>query len=269
MSYADQVFKQNLREILEQEWEVDNRARWADGSPVYTKRILHVVNKYDLSKEFPVLTIKPTPINSCFKEIDWIYRKRSNDVRDLGLRIWDAWADENFSIGKGYGAQVAKPVFQYPSQMDYILGEIKKNPTSRRLVIELWNVDDLSFMNLSPCLHHLNFSVKDSKLHLLAKQRANDFITANNFNVVELSILMHMVARHCDLEVGTLTHVVTDMHIYNKHEEVAYELLEREEYPTPKLWVNPDKYNFYEFTVDDFKLIDYKHGEKINLEVAI
>jgi thymidylate synthase len=269
MSQADVIFKQNLAEILGQEWEIDNRARWEDGSPVYTKRILHVVNKYDLSKEFPILTIKPTPIKSCFKEIDWIYRKRSNNIKDLGLRIWDSWADSTGSIGKAYGAQVAKPVFGYPSQIDYILGEIKRNPTSRRLIIELWNVDDLELMHLSPCCHHLNFSVKNGKLHLLLKQRSNDFLVANNFNVVEYALLMHIIARHCDLEVGTLTHIITDCHIYNKHEEAAYELLQREEYPAPKLWVNPEIKSFYDFTIDDFKLIDYKHGEQIKLEVAV
>lgn len=270
MNQYDVQAKQNLRDILEQEWEVDNRAKWEDGSPIMTKRILHVVNKYDLSKEFPASTLKPSYLVSTFNEIDWIYRKMSSNVNDLKGNIWDTWADEKGYIGRAYGEQVAKAVFGYANQMEFILNEIKNNPTSRRLIIELWNVDELHLMNLVPCCHHLNFSVKNGKLHLLLKQRANDYVTANNFNVVEFALLVHMIARHCGLEVGVLTHVVTDMHIYNKHEEIAKELLSRPIYQSPKLWVNPEVRDFYEFTSKDFKLFDYKCGDKIEgLEVAI
>lgn len=269
MAYADIIFKKTLKEILKQEWEVDNRATWSDGTPVMTKRIFGVVNTYDLSKEFPALTIKPTFIKGTFRETDWIYRQRSNNVNDLNTRIWDAWADENGQIGKSYGFQVNKSIFGYDNQMDYILGEIKKNPTSRRLVIELWNVNELDEMNLPPCCHHLQFVVKDGKLNLLLKQRSSDFIVASNWNVVQYALLTHMVARHCGLEVGLLKHIIGDCHIYNKHLEQAEELMKRKPLLAPTLWVNPDITDFYAFTEDDFKLMNYKTHPQIKLEVAI
>jgi thymidylate synthase len=269
MGLYDLQFIDNLKQIMNQEWEVDNRATWKDGSPVATKRILHVVNKYDLSVEFPASTLKPTPLKSCFMEDDWIYRKQSSNVNDLGIHIWDAWADETGSIGAAYGSQVAKPVFGYGNQMEYILNEIQKNPTSRRLIIELWNVNELNQMNLVPCCHHLNFSVKNGKLHLFLKQRSQDTLVANNFNVVQYALLMHMIARHCGLEVGVLTHAVVDMHIYNKHEQQALELLNRPIYSAPKLWINPDVTNFYEFSVGDFKLLNYQKGDSMKFEVAV
>jgi thymidylate synthase len=265
----DQNFKHNLIDILNQEWEVDNRAKWKDGSPVATKRILHVVNKYDLSKEFPASTLKPTPIKTCFREIDWIYRQQSSNINDLNAKVWDDWADSTGSIGLAYGTQVAKPVFGYPNQIEYILNEIQKNPTSRRLIIEMWNVSELDKMNLVPCCHHLNFSVKNGKLHLLLKQRSQDFLVANNFNVVEYALLVHKIARHCNLNVGTLTHVITDCHIYNKHEEQAYELLNRPIHHAPVLWVDPEITNFYDFTEDSFKLLNYQKGESMKFEVAV
>jgi thymidylate synthase len=269
MSLYDLQFIDNLKQIMNQEWEVDNRATWQDGSPVATKRILHVVNKYDLSVEFPASTLKPTTLKSCFMEDDWIYRKQSSNVNDLGIHIWDAWADETGSIGTAYGSQVAKPVFGYDNQMEYILNEIKKNPTSRRLIIELWNVNELHQMNLVPCCHHLNFSVKNGKLHLFLKQRSQDTLVANNFNVVQYALLMHMIARHCGLDVGVLTHAVVDMHIYNKHEQQALELLSRPIYSAPTLWINPDVNNFYDFSVNDFKLLNYQKGDSMKFEVAI
>lgn len=270
MSKIDVYHQETLKQLLEEPWEPDNRAVWKDGSPVMTKRIPFVVREYDLSKEFPASTIRPVPFKTAFREVDWIYRKRSNNVNDFNGDIWDSWADEKGSIGKAYGYQVSKPVFGYDNQMDYVLEEIKKNPTNRRLVIEMWNVNDLEEMNLPPCAHHLQFVVKGDKVNLLLKQRSQDFITANFFNVAEYAILLHMVARHTGYKVGKLTHVIGDCHLYNKHEEIAEELISREPFEAPKLWVNPEVTDFYEFTEDDFKLIDYNKHEQIKgIEVAI
>lgn len=269
MTIADKIFRKNLLDIMKEDWEVDNRARWEDGSEIKTKRIVSVVNKYDLSEEFPALTLRPTPIKTCFREIDWIYRKRSNNINDLKSSIWDKWADESGSIGKAYGYQVAKHVFGYDNQMDYILGEIQKNPTSRRLQIELWNVNELPEMNLPPCVHHIQFLVKNGRLHLIMKQRSNDFLVANNFNVVQYSLLAYMVARHCNLQVGTLTHIIGDMHIYNKHIDQAIELLKRKELEAPEFWINPNVNNFYDFTEDDFKLIYKEKNPQLKFDVAI
>ncbi|MGG0308197.1 thymidylate synthase [Priestia megaterium] len=269
MNKFDLHFKENLLNILQQEWTVDNRATWKDGSPVMTKRIFGVVNRYDLSKELPVTTLRKTPIKSCFREIDWIHRKRSNKIDDLGLSIWDDWQDENKTIGKGYGYQVAKPVFGYDNQMDFILDELDRNPTSRRLIIEMWNVDDLNDMTLTPCAHHLQFWSDGKKLNLLLKQRSNDMLVANCFNAFEYTLMTHMVAIHAGLDVGELVHIIGDMHIYNKHEDQAWELLKRPIYKQPELMINPNKRDFYRFTEDDFILADYKHGENMNFEVAI
>lgn len=268
MTLADKTFKHNLSEILNEPWEKDNRATWEDGSLVQTKRIVAVVNEFDLSKEFPALTLRPTPIKTCFNEIDWIYRKRSNNVNDLKSKIWDQWSDENGSIGKAYGYQVAKPIYGYDNQMDYILEELQKNPTSRRLQIELWNVNELEEMNLPPCVHHIQFLCKNGTLHLIMKQRASDFLVAYNFNVVQYSILLHMVARHCNLKVGKIKHIVGDMHIYNKHLDQAYELMYREELPSPTFWINPDVKNFYDFTEDDFKLVYEQKHKQLKFDVA-
>lgn len=269
MSYADKIFKDNLKKIMDEPWEIDNRAKWEDGSPIATKRIVSVVNVYNLEKEFPALTIRPTPIKSCFNEIDWIYIKRSNNINDLKGGIWDSWADESGSIGKAYGYQVSKPIFGYNNQMDYILGEAKKNPTSRRLQIELWNINELLEMNLPPCVHHIQLLIKSGKAHLIMKQRSNDFLVANNWNVVQYSILLHMIAKHLNLQVGTLTHVIGDMHIYNKHEKQAIELLNRRELETPEFWINPNINNFYDFTEDDFKLIYKEKHPQLQFDVAI
>jgi len=266
----DLQLQDNLEQIKKSEWVKDNRAKWKDGSDVYTKRILHVVNRYDLSKAFPATTLRPTALGGGFKEVDWIHRKKSNNVNDLGMKIWDDWSDEEGSIGKGYGYQVNKPVFGYDSQIDYILNEIKRNPSSRRLIVEMWNVNELHEMNLVPCCHHLNFSVDNGKLHLLLKQRSNDCIVANNFNVVEYALLVHMVARHTNLEVGTLTHVITDLHIYNKHVEQMETLLSRTPYEAPQLWINPNIKDFYDFKIEDFKLLNYEHHPQIKRpEVAV
>lgn len=270
MALIDNYQQQTLSQILKQEWEVDNRAIWEDGTPIATKRIFGVVNRYDLSKQFPASTLRPTPLKSCFDETDWIYRKRSNNIHDFKGKIWNQWADENGSIGEAYGAQIAKPILGYDNQMDYILEEIKRNPSSRRLVMEMWNVDDLSKMNLPPCAHHLQFQVQHGRVNLILKQRSQDFIVANSWNVCQYALLVHMVARHCALEAGQLLHIIGDCHIYNKHEEQALELMSRNPLPAPIFLVNPEVTNFYDFTEDDFMLLNYQtHPQIKGIEVAV
>lgn len=269
LSAIDKAHQETLRRLLDEPWEDDNRATWEDNTPVKTKRLFGITTRYDLSKEFPASTIRGAPMKTCFREIDWIYRQRSNNVNDFKGKIWDSWADEDGSLNKTYGYQIAKPVGKYDNQMDYILGEIKNNPTSRRLVIEMWNVDDLDEMNLPPCAHHLQFIIKDGKVNLLLKQRSQDFVTANFFNVCEYALLTHMVARHTGYDVGELVHVIGDCHLYNKHEESARELISREPFDAPTLWVNPDVTDFYAFTEDDFKLEDYQKHPQISITVAI
>lgn len=270
MSLVDLYHQETLREILKEPWEPDNRGTWNDGTPVYTKRIFGVVRKYDLSKEFPASTIRPVPFGLCFREIDWIYRQRSNNVNDFNGKIWNSWANEEGEIGKAYGYQVGKPVFGYKSQMDYVLSEIKKNPTSRRLIIEMWNVSELDEMNLPPCAHHLQFIIKNGKVNLLLKQRSQDFIVANFFNICEYALLVHMVAIHTGYKVGELIHIIGDCHIYNKHIDIAHELLSRTPNPAPTLYIDPRVSDFYHFKEDSFNLMNYEtHPQIKNIDVAV
>lgn len=270
LSKADIIFKENLQEIIKQEWEVDNRAQWKDGSEIKTKRVLQVVNKYDLSKEFPILTLRPTYLKGCIDEMLWIYQKRSSNIKDLNSKVWNSWADEKGSIGRSYAYQIDKPMMGYDSQTDYVLGEIQINPTSRRIYMNMFHTGDSPHKALFECAYATHFSVKDGKLHSTLIQRSNDFITASNWNVVSYSILTHMIAIHCGLEVGTFTHFIQDQHLYNKHEQYVDLLLNREPEPAPKLVINPDVKNFYDFTVDDFKLEGYNpHSQIKGLEVAI
>lgn len=270
MSKIDVIHQETLKKLLNEPWEVDNRAKWEDGSPVMTKRIPFVVNEYDLSEEFPIPTIRPLPFKTCFREIDWIYRKRSNNVNDFKGKIWDSWADDSGSIGKAYGYQIAKPIFGYDNQMDYVLGELKKTPTSRRIVMEMWNVDDSEDMNLPPCAHHLQFVVKNGYLNLLLKQRSQDFITANFFNVAEYALLLLMVSLHSGYKPGKLTHVIGDCHLYNKHEQYALDLISRKPFNSPELKILTDNKDFYSFKEEDFVIENYeKHPQIKGIEVAI
>ncbi|PFB64341.1 thymidylate synthase [Bacillus cereus] len=286
MALIDDYQKDTLKLILSQEWTPDNRAVWEDGSPIATKRIFGVVNRYDLSKEFPAPTTRPLPLKTIFDEVDWIYRKRSNNVNDMKAKIWNQWAfkktrlrfsksfpfvrlEKKGSIGKAYGYQVAKPIHGYDNQMDYVLGELKRDPFTRRAIIEMWNVDDRGRMNLPPCAHHLQFWSDGKKTNLILKQRSQDFVTANAFNVCEYAILLHMVARHIGQDAGELLHIIGDCHIYNKHLELAEELVKREPYAAPTLWINPEKTDFYSFTADDFRLENYEKHPQMKIEVAV
>lgn len=273
MSKADLYFKHDLDQILREDWEIDNRAKWADGSQVKTKRILQVVNQYDLSKEFPILTLRPIYLKGAIDEMLWIYQKRSNNIKDLNSKVWEEWADEQGTIGRSYAYQINKPMMGYPSQIDYVLGEIKKNPTSRRLYMNMFHTDDSPHKALFECAYATHFSVKDGKLHSTLIQRSGDFLTAagsGGWNTVSYAILTHMIAIHCGLEVGTFTHFVQDLHLYNKHEKYVDLLLERESRHAPKLIINPDIKNFYDFTVDDFKLENYNpHPQIKGIEVAL
>lgn len=290
MSYVNDLFIKDLKEIMEQEWEKDNRAKWKDGSPVMTKRILQVVNKYDLSKGFPILDLRDINFKAAVDEALWIYSRMSNNIKDLNSKIWNSWANEDGEIAKAYGYQIAKPTMGFESQMHYVLDQIKKNPTSRRIMLNMFNTDDQQTKateSLIECAYAVHFSVKDGKLHSTLIQRSGDFLTAagaGSWNAVQYSFLTHAIAKECNLEVGVFTHIVQDLHLYNKHRETSLKLLERyedyksngerygyrpeDEYPLPTIKI-ADK-PFFELTVDDVELVGYKHRGKIErLEVAV
>lgn len=282
MSLADKMFKSMCKDILENGVDTKGekvRPHWEDGESAYTIKKFGVVNRYDLSKEFPAMTIRPLAFKSCIDEILWIWQKKSNNIKDLKSHIWDSWADETGSIGKAYGYQLGiKNIYSdgKMDQVDRVLCDLKNNPYSRRIMTNMYNHSELCEMNLYPCAYSMTFNVTkkaDSDklvLNAILNQRSQDVLTANNWNVCQYAILMHMFAQVCDMEVGELVHVIADAHIYDRHVEIIKDLMEREEYDAPKLWINPEVKDFYEFTVDDFKLIDYKHGEKVeNIPVAI
>ena len=276
MSYADIVYKETCRKILsEGVWDTDRevRPRWPDGTPAHTIKTFGVVNRYDLKKEFPIMTLRRTYYRSCIDELLWIWQKKSNDVHELSSHIWDSWADENGSIGKAYGYQLGVK-HRYPEgefdQVDRVLFDLKHNPASRRILTNLYNFSDLHEMALYPCAYSMTFNVSGNTLNAILNQRSQDMLTANNWNVVQYAVLVHMLAQVSGLEAGELVHVIADCHIYDRHVPLVEQLLEREPYPAPEFYVNPEAKNFYDFTVDDFRLENYRYHEfREKIPVAI
>lgn len=275
MTFADNAFKNTALKILNEgisDSDLDVRPKWKDGTPAHTKSLFGVVTEYRLDKEFPVTTLRRTPLKSAIDEILWIWQKKSNNVADLKSHIWDAWADENGSINKAYGYQLGIK-HSYPEgefdQVDRVLYDLKNNPNSRRIMTNIYNHSDLSEMALYPCAYSMTFSVKAGKLNGILNQRSQDFLTANNWNVSQYAILLHMFAQVSGLKVGTLLHVIADCHIYDRHEPIVRELLEKKPKRGPKLEINQDIKDFYDFTVDDFKFIDYNPDKnRYDIEVA-
>ena len=264
MSYADVIFVANMRDILDNGYsdaELAVRPHWADGTPAHTVKKFCIVNRYDLRKEFPIITLRKTAFEAAIDEILWIWQKKSNNVNDLNSHIWDSWADETGSIGKAYGYQLGVK-HKYKEgmfdQVDRVLYDLKNNPSSRRIMTNIYTFADLSEMNLYPCAYSVTFNVANGRLNAILNQRSQDTLTANNWNVVQYAILVHMFAQVSGLKAGELVHVIADAHIYDRHIPLVEEILKNPQYDAPKLKINPDVKNFYDFTVDDFVLEDYK-----------
>ena len=276
MSYADQVFISMCEDILENGTSTEGekvRPHWPDGESAYTIKQFGVVNRYDLSKEFPALTLRKTYIKSAIDELLWIWQKKSNNVNDLKSHIWDSWADEDGSIGKAYGYQMGVK-HQYKEgmmdQVDRLIYDLKHNPYSRRMITNMYVHQDLHEMNLYPCAYSMTFNVTGDRLNAILNQRSQDVLAANNWNVVQYAVLVHMIAQVTGFKPGELVHVIADAHIYDRHIPIVKELIERETYPAPKFKMNPDVKDFYEFTVDDFTIEDYKTGPQVkNIPIAI
>lgn len=276
MSKADEIFITNCKNILENGYSSENekvRPHWEDGTPAYTIKNFGVVNRYNLSEEFPLLTLRYTNWKAAIDEVLWIWQKKSNNVNDLNSHIWDAWADENGSIGKAYGYQLSIKN-QYKEgmfdQVDRVLYDLKQNPYSRRIMTNIYNFNDLNEMNLYPCAHSMTFNVTGKKLNAILNQRSQDTLTANNWNVVQYSALLMMFAQVSGLEAGELVHVISDMHIYDRHIEMVKQLLKREAKKAPKVTLNTEIKNFYDFTVEDFTVENYEYGTSLGkIPVAI
>ena len=282
MSYADKIFVDMCRDIIDNGTSTEGekvRPKWADGTPAYTIKKFGVVNRYNLQKEFPALTLRKTGIKSCTDELLWIWQRKSNNIHDLKPKIWDSWADENGSIGKAYGYQMGVK-HQYKEgmmdQIDRVIYDLKNNPYSRRIMTNIYVHQDLHEMNLYPCAYSMTFNVTKEKekdkltLNAILNQRSQDVLAANNWNVCQYAVLVHMLAQVCDMEAGELVHVIADAHIYDRHIPMVEELISREQHPAPTFWLNPEIKDFYQFTTDDVRLDNYVTGPQIkNIPVAI
>lgn len=282
MAYADDVFIRMCRDIIDNGVDTTGekvRPHWPDGTPAYTVKRFGVVNRYDLKKEFPILTLRRTAIKSAVDEVLWIWQKKSNNIHDLGSHIWDEWADEDGSIGKAYGYQM-QIKHRYKEGMfdmvDRVIFDLKNNPYSRRIMTNLYNFADLSEMNLYPCAYSMTFNCTKNRetgrlvLNAILNQRSQDVLAANNWNVVQYAALVHMLAQVCDMEAGEFVHVIADAHIYDRHIPIIEQLIAREPFEAPTFVLNPDVKNFYDFRPEDVQLIGYRYGEQIkNIPIAI
>ena len=276
MSKADQIFIENCKDILENgfwDTELSVRPKWLDGTPAHTVKKFCIVNRYDLREEFPIITLRRTAFKSAIDEILWIWQKKSNNIHDLNSHIWDSWADETGSIGKAYGYQLGiKHKYKEGEfdQVDRVLYDLKHNPSSRRIMTNIYNFQDLNEMNLYPCAYSMTFNVSGNVLNGILNQRSNDVAVANNWNVVQYSILLMMLAQVSGLVAGELVHVIADAHIYDRHIPVVKEMMQNPQFDAPKVKINPNIKNFYDFTVDDFELVDYKYNKiDSKFEVAV
>lgn len=264
MSYADESFIENCRQILKEGvWDtgLNVRPKWKDGTPAHTLKAFGIVNRYNLAKEFPILTLRQTHLKSAIDEILWIWQKKSNNIHQLNSHIWDEWADANGSIGKAYGYQLGIR-HQYPEgefdQVDRILYDLKHNPSSRRILSNIYNFEDLHEMNLSPCAYSLTLNVSGNILNGILNQRSQDMLTANNWNVCQYAVLMHMFAHVSGLQVGELVHVIADAHIYDRHIPLISEIISKKPFEAPVFSIN-EKTDFYAFMPEDFHLDNYKY----------
>ena len=264
MSYADQVFRRNCEDILKNgvwDTELAVRPRWEDGTPAHTVKKFGIVNRYDLRKEFPILTLRRTYWRSAVDELLWIWQKKSNNVHDLSSHIWDAWADESGSIGKAYGYQLGVK-HQYKEgmfdQVDRVLYDLKHDPASRRILTNLYNFADLHEMALYPCAYSMTFNVSGDTLNAILNQRSQDMLAANNWNVVQYAVLVHMMAQVSGLKAGELVHVIADAHIYDRHVPIVEQMLSEPEKPAPAFFIDPSVTDFYAFTKDSFRLEGYE-----------
>ena len=274
MSRADEIYRATCLDILENGfWDTDLQVRpkWADGTPAHTVKKFGVVNRYDLREEFPIMTLRRTYWKSAIDEILWIWQKKSNRIAELGSHVWDEWADENGTIGKAYGYQLGVK-HKYPEgefdQVDRVLYDLKHNPSSRRILTNIFNHADLHAMGLAPCAYSMTFNVTGNTLNAILNQRSQDMLTANNWNVCQYAALVHMFAQVSGLQVGELVHVIADCHIYDRHVDLVKKMLDNPTFEAPKFEIDKSVTDFYAFTKDSFKMVDYQCN-KFDHEIPI
>ena len=265
MSRADELYRNTCRDILENgfyDTDLEVRPRWADGTPAHTVKKFGVVNRYNLKEEFPLMTLRRTYWKSALDELLWIWQKKSNRIADLGSHVWDEWAGPDGTIGKAYGYQLGLK-HQYKEgefdQVDRVIYDLKHNPASRRILTNIYNFEDLHQMNLYPCAYSMTFNVTGNTLNGILNQRSQDMLTANNWNVVQYSFLLMMMAQATGYEAGELVHVIADCHIYDRHIPAVKAMLEKEGYDAPRVTLDPSVTDFYQFTKDSFRVEDYQY----------
>ncbi|MBR2528342.1 MAG: thymidylate synthase [Blautia sp.] len=301
MSYADRIFKETIQRILSEGVSDEDRPvrpRWKDGTPAHTLAVFGVTNRYDLSKEFPIMTLRRTYWKSAWDEISWIWQKKSSNVHDLHSHVWDEWADESGSIGKAYGYQMGK-LSRYRDvtrqglvrafkdtlpqrtlrfeddcclmdQVDRVIYQLVNDPASRRIMTNMYCTEDLADMALYPCAYSMTFSVIGHKLNAILNQRSQDMVTANNWNTVQAAMVVYAMSSAYGFEPGELVHVIANCHLYTRHIDIARSLMEKEELPAPAFWIDPDIRDFYSFRSDSFRLDNYRYHEfHDTIEVAI
>ena len=275
MSIADKIFVENCKRILsEGVWdkEFTVRPKWEDGTPAYTKKCFAIVNRYNLEEEFPIMTLRRTYLKTAVNELLWIWQKKSNNIHDLNATIWDKWADEDGSIGTAYGYQLGiKHKYKEGmfDQVDRVIFDLKNNPNSRRIMTNIYNHEDLHSMNLYPCAYSMTFNVSNGRLSAILNQRSQDMLAANNWNVCQYSVLVHMLAQVTGLIPGEFVHVIADAHIYERHIPIVERLIEKEQFEAPKFELDRTIDDFYKFTDSSFTLEDYKYNEfNEKIEVA-
>ena len=263
MSYADELYKKTCRDILENGFSDENlevRPHWADGTPAHTIKKFGVVNRYNLAEEFPIMTLRRTYWKSAVDELLWIWQKKSNRVADLGSHVWDEWVGEDGTIGKAYGYQLGIK-HQYKEgmfdQVDRVIYDLKHNPASRRILTNIYNFEDLHEMNLYPCAYSMTFNVSGNVLNAILNQRSQDMLAANNWNVVQYAMLVHMFAQVSGLVPGELVHVIADAHIYDRHVPIVEKMLSQTPAPAPRFTMDPSVRDFYAFTPAHFSLEGY------------
>lgn len=276
MSRADEIFIANCKDILENGvWNKDQevRPKWEDGTPAYTVKKFGIVNRYNLAEEFPLLTLRRTYWKTCVDELLWIWQMKSNNIKDLRAHIWDSWADENGSIGKAYGYQLGvKHKYKEGEfdQVDRVIYDLKHNPASRRIMTNIYNFADLHEMGLYPCAYSMTFNVSGDTLNAILNQRSQDMLAANNWNVVQYAVLVHMMAQVAGLKVGEMVHVIADAHIYDRHVPIIEKMIENKPFDAPQFKIDPTIDDFYAFTRDSFSVENYQYApfeEKIPVAI--
>ena len=278
MTQADKNFIETCKEIIKYGYSskgTNVRTRWEDGTEANYYSIVGVTNKYDVGKEFPMITLRNNSqtVKRAIDEVLWIWQKKSNKISELNSHIWDQWAQEDGTIGKAYGYQMAKK-YQFKTkdgikemdQVDYVLYLLQNDKSSRRIMTNIFNHADLKDMALEPCVYGTQWLVKEGKLHLILNQRSQDMLAANGWNTMQYAALLCMFAQVAGLEVGTLTHNIGDCHIYDRHIPLVEKLIAGKTMDvTPKLIIQKKKKNFYDFKVEDFEVQGYKYNEEMKL----